>query len=122
MSYKTIFLGVLLVTMRAGCMSLKAKRQMYIDIKNDEIGLPFYVFDKDGTLEIKISESDFEFIQDPIPENGCGIAWIVDTSERGSYQHPTNGLIFQIEGFKKSWRFIGNPDHCMGEINWLGPF
>lgn len=122
MNYKTISLGILLIMMCTGCMSIKAKRQLYIDMKNAEIDQPFYEYEKDGTTENKISESVSEFIQEPIPESSCRIAWLVDTSKRGSYEHPTNGITFEIEGFKKSWRFISNPDNCMTEINWLGPF
>ena len=121
MNFKTIFLVALLIMICMGCMSIKAKRQMFFDMKNNEIGQSFYLHEKDSMRGYKISESDTEFIQEPIPESGGGIAWLVDISKRGPYQH-SNGMTFQIEGFKKSWRFSGNPEKCEAYINWLGPW
>lgn len=121
MNCKTIFVVTLLVLMCTGCMSIKAKRQMFVDMKNSEIGKPFYEYEKDGMKEYKSIDSESEFIQEPIPESGCGVAWIVDTIKRGPYHH-RNGMTFQIEGFKKSWRFLGNPENCKTHINWLGPW
>lgn len=103
-------------------MSVKAKQQMFIDMRNYEIGEPFYSHEKSGMKEIIISEKLSEYIQDPIPVSGCGIAWEVDTTKRGLYLHPTNGITFQIEGFKKSWHFTGNPENCQTSVNWFGPW
>ncbi len=103
----------------AGCNSIDEQRARFVQYQNREIGNQFYAHDKLGMREVKISETESEFIPDPLPTSGCGIAWIVETRTRGPYRHP-NGMTFQIEGVKKSWRFIGDPDKCLMRINW-GP-
>jgi hypothetical protein len=103
-------------------MSTEAKRQLFIRIKDSEIGKPLYDFEAREMREEKISETTSEFIQIDVDENDCGIAWLVDTRRAGEYVHPTNGLVFNIMGIKVSWRIIGNPEDCQTELDWAGPW
>ena len=75
-----------------------------------------------GMKEVKISASMSEFVPETIPSDRAVVAWTVDTTSRGPFQHPTNGMTFQIQGMKKSWRLIGDPELARTKINWWGPW
>ncbi len=105
-----------------GCQSVEGQRQRFIEYQKREIGRPFYSHEARGTREVKISESESEFVPDPMPTSGFGLVWRVDTRTRGPYTHPTNRMTFQIEGVKMSWRLIGDPSKAVMKIDWLGPW
>jgi hypothetical protein len=114
------FVPIIFAVALAGCQTIDQQRRNYIDIKNAEIGRPLYNFAKIGTREVRLSKAEVEFIPDPIPISGCGVAWMVDTQTKGPYHHP-NGIIFTIEGIKKSWRFVGDSQKCREEVHfWSG--
>jgi hypothetical protein len=113
----TTFVICLMLFLIGGCNSIVAQHHRFIEYQNAQIGLPFYAYELQGRHEIKINETESEFVPDSIPPGGAGLVWKVDTSTRGPYLHP-NGLTFQIEGIKKSWRIIGDPQKCLIKINW----
>lgn len=89
------------------------------------IGKPFYGLKsekcKEYICEIK-GEKETEFISRTNPNEKCTLAWLVDESSAGKYNHPTNHLIFDITGKIKSWRYVSNPNLCLYTINYYGPW
>ena len=112
-----LFSAVWLVN-SSGCASVETQHKDYIAQTNRQIGEPFYG-NGYGYRVVAISPTESEFIPDPLPDGG--VAWIVDTSKKGDYQHP-NGMTFEIQGMKKSWRFVGDPMKCLMKVNWGGPW
>lgn len=110
----SIFIGVLFF---AGCQSVESEKQLFVDTHNYEIGEPFYDHEKRGMKEVKISDSISEFVPESIPSDGAVVAWTVDTTKRGAYHH-SNGMTFQIEGIKKSWRLLGDPEKARMRIRY----
>ncbi len=106
----------------SGCQSVESQKRLFVDMHNSEIGRPFFDREKPGMKEVKISDSLSEFVPETIPSDRAIVAWTVDTTSRGHYQHPTNGMTFQIQGVKKSWRLIGDPELARTKINWWGPW
>jgi hypothetical protein len=111
-----IFLLSFLVLL-VGCESPQTQHRDFIRYQNREIGNQFYAYEKEGMREVKISEIESEFVPDPLPSSGGGVAWLVDTRTRGAYHYPY-GMTFQIEGIKKSWRFVGDPEKCLLKTDW----
>jgi hypothetical protein len=103
-----------------GCQSVESQKRLFADVHNSEIGRPFYDHEKPGMKEVKISDSMSEFVPETIPSDRAVVAWTVDTSTRGPYHHP-NGTTFQIEGIKKSWRLLGDPEKARTKIDWGVP-
>jgi hypothetical protein len=103
--------------MLVGCESVETQHRDFIAYQNREIGNQFYSYEKTGMREVKINDTESEFVPDPLPISGGGVAWTVDTRTRGLYFHP-NGMTFQIEGVKKSWRFVGDPQRCLLKTAW----
>jgi len=114
----SLLLGALCL---AGCQSADSQKRLFVDMHNSEIGRPFYDHEKPGMKEVKISDSVSEFVPEMIPSDRAVVAWTVDTTSRGPYHHP-NGMTFQIEGMKKSWRLLGDPELGRTKINWWGPW
>jgi hypothetical protein len=106
------------LVMASGCASIEAQHRDFIAQTDRQIGEPFYG-NGYGYRVVAINSTESEFIPDPMPEGG--VAWTVDTSRRGAYHHP-NGVTFEIQGMKKSWRFIGDPMKCLLKVNWGGPW
>ncbi len=111
------FIGVLCL---AGCQSVESQKRLFVDIHNSEIGRPFYDHEKPGMKEVKISDSISEFVPETIPTDHAVVAWTVDTTSRGPYHHP-NGMTFHIQGIKKSWRLLGDPEKARTKINLGAP-
>jgi hypothetical protein len=106
----TLFLlGALFLV--SGCNSIEVQHRRFVGAKNSEIGFPFY---GNGTTtnEVKLNETESEFIPKSWEADGYAVVWRVDTTERGPYHHP-NGMTFHIQGMKKSWRFIGDPNKAL---------
>jgi hypothetical protein len=101
----------------AGCQSLESEKRLFIDTYNHEIGEPFYDHEKRGMKEVKISDSLSEFVPEPVPRGIAVVVWTVDTTKRGDYRH-SNGMTFQIEGIKKSWRLLGDPEKARMRIRY----
>ncbi|HYC71805.1 MAG TPA: hypothetical protein VEB66_11400 [Opitutaceae bacterium] len=114
-----LLIGSLLCS--AGCQSVESQKRRFVNIHNSEIGRPFYAYEKRGRKELKISDSVSEFMPETIPNDRAAVAWTVDTTTRGPYQHP-DGITFQIEGIKTSWRLLGDPELARVKINWWGPW
>lgn len=104
-----------------GCDSVELQQRRFVEDKNYETGSPFYAHEKKGMRETILDAKTSEFAPENLPPSGCAVAWLVDTTTRGDYLHP-NGYTFQIEGVKKSWRFVGDPSGCRVRINWGGPW
>lgn len=119
MKVAAIFLIACLLPL-AGCQSVEGQKRLFVDSKNSEIGRPFYDHEKPGMKEVKISDSLSEFMPETIPTDRAVVAWTVDTSSRGPYRHP-NGMTFQIQGMKKSWRLLGDPEKARTKIDWGAP-
>jgi uncharacterized protein YceK len=113
----TGILCVYIIGLLSGCASVETQQKNFVAYQNSEIGRPFYAHDLQGTRKEKIGEHIYEFMPDPIPETGCGVIWSVDTRTKGAYNHP-NGMVFQIEGMKVSWRFVGDPQKCLLGTSW----
>lgn len=105
----------------AGCQSVESQKRLFVDMHDSEIGDPFYDHEKPGMKEVKISDTFSEFVPKTVPTDRAVVAWTVDTTQRGPFQHP-NGLTFQIQGIKKSWRLLGDPELARTKINWWGPW
>lgn len=114
---KPVFWLLSLLVVLAGCESMQTQHRNFVSYQNHEIGNQFYSYEKEGMREVKISDFESEFVPDPLPPSGGGVAWRVDTRTRGAYHHP-NGMNFQIEGIKKSWRFVGDPEKCLLPTGW----
>ncbi len=99
-----------------GCNSVEAQRRRFVQSHDAQVGLRFYAYEKRSMREVKLSDTESDFVPDPTPE--CGVVWRVDTTSRGPYHHP-NGMTFDVEGVKKSWRFVGDPAKCLMRINWM---
>ncbi len=114
----SFLLGVLCL---AGCQSVESQKRLFVDMHDSEVGRPFYDHEKRGMKEVKISYSLSEFVPESVPADRAVVAWTVDTTSRGPYHH-SNGMTFQIEGIKKSWRLLGDPELARTKINWWGPW
>lgn len=115
---------VLLIWLLLGigaCQILDSPREVFSNYQNHLIGKRFYQYERAGMREVKISDVESEFIPELMPANGCEVVWMVDTRSRGEYKH-ANGETFQIEGTRKSWRYVGDPNKCVLEVNWKGPW
>jgi len=104
-----------------GCQSIETQRRLFIDYQNAEVGNPLYEEQSTNLREVRLSETESEFVPDSIPASGCAVAWTVDTHAKGPYHHP-NGQVFTIEGIKKSWRFVGDSQKCQLKVGWFGPW
>lgn len=113
-------LGCLLLGF-AGCQSVESQKRVFADIHNGQIGSPFFTYEKPGMKEVRISDTMSEFVPEVIPVDRAVVAWTVDTTTRGPYHH-RNGMTFQIEGLKKSWRVLGDPELARTSISWLTPW
>lgn len=105
----------------AGCQTVARQKRLFVDMHNAGIGRPFYEREKQGMKEVKISDSLSEFVPDTIPPDRAVVVWMVDTTKRGPYLHP-NGMTFQIEGIKQSWRLLGDPELARMKFNWWDPW
>jgi hypothetical protein len=114
-----LLLGVCLLT---GCESVGRQKQRFTEQNNYQIGRPFFPNERGGTKEVRISATVSEFVPMVIPDDRAVVAWTVDISQRGQWHHPTNGMTFEIEGIKKSWRLLGAPEKARSKINWWGPW
>ena len=57
---------------------------------------------------------------DPLKE--CVTTLYVDTSKKGIYKHPTNGMEFNIDGIVTKWVYDSSPELCLVTISWWGPW
>lgn len=105
----------------AGCVSVASQKRLFLDLHNGAIGRPFYAYEMQGMKEVKLSASLSEFVPETVPGDRAVVAWMVDTSSRGPYLH-RNGMTFQIEGMKKSWRLLGDPELARTKTDWWGPW
>ena len=113
----TARLSICAILVLSGCASIETEHRDFIAYQNREIGNQFYSYEKKGMSEVKISEEESEFVPDQLPPGDGGVAWKVDTRTRGAYSHP-NGMTFRIEGVKRSWRFVGDPQKCLLKTAW----
>ncbi|MFZ2900635.1 MAG: hypothetical protein WA004_18525 [Saprospiraceae bacterium] len=120
MKVAAIFLIACFIAL-AGCQSVESQKRLFVDLKNAEIGRPFYAHEKPGMKEVQISDTLSEFVPEVVPSDRAVVVWTVDTTSRGPYHHP-NGTTFQIEGMKKSWSLLGDPELARTKINWWGPW
>ena len=111
------FLFIFAIIALCGCESVETQRKSFVAYQNAEIGRPFYAHEARGMRKEKVGDNMYEFVPDPIPAHGCGVIWLVDSRKAGDYIH-SNGITFQIEGMKVSWRFIGDPQKCLLGASW----
>src|SRR6267154_2229843 len=85
--------------------------QMFKRDKDREVGLPYYFYNSseqewcEATQCIKVDDKTTEYTPKEDSTKKCVIAWNVDTTSKGPYHHP-NGMVFNIAGMKKSWRYV----------------
>ena len=104
-------IAIALLFALSGCNSIEAQHKRFIEAQNAEVGYPFYG-NGTTTREVKISETESEFIPKSFDADSYAVVWRVDTTTRGPYHHP-NGMTFPIQGIKKAWRFIGDPNKAL---------
>ena len=100
--------------------------QMFKRDRDREIGLPYYLSKPEQqwceiTQCIKVDDKTSEYISKEDPLKTCVIAWVVNTTAKGPYHHP-NGMVFDIAGMKKGWRYISDPQLCFTTIMFNGPW
>lgn len=117
-----LILLVLAVLGLASCNSVARQKERFIESLDYQIGRPFFSHEKRGMREVKITPTLSEFVPEIVTPEGVFTAWTVDTSQRGPYRFPRIDRVYPIEGIKKSWRLIGDPEKARLKLNWLGPW
>jgi hypothetical protein len=110
--------------MNSAFFSDRARLEKFREYHDRQIGEPFYGDEStvcnqhdcsrraDGWLEI-VHEGAFE--------EGCTIVWEVEPSPTGKYHH-RNGMVFDIVGTRRAWRYVSDPGECLFGLDWEGPW
>jgi hypothetical protein len=104
-----------------GCQSIEDQKRFFKETYDYQIGKPYYSVEKEGMKEVELSVTESEFIPQAVSEGDAGVAWTVDTSQRGTFEH-AHGHEYEIEGIKTSWRIVGNSDAARFKTYWWHPW
>lgn len=108
--------------MNSAVWSEERRIEKFREYQDREIGEPYYGLEEEVCRQrkcIRHEDGWLEVVWEDTFEAGCSIAWMVEPSVTGRYHHP-NGMIFDIIGYKRSWRYVSDPGACLFGLDWEG--
>lgn len=110
--------------MNSAIYSDRTRIEKFREYHDREIGEPYYgrkaVVCEHRSCSSR-SDGWLEITHDGVFEEGCTIVWLVEPSPTGKYPHQ-NGLILDILGIKRAWRYVSEPSECLYGLDWEGPW
>lgn len=110
--------------MNSAIYSEQTRIEKFREYHDREIGEPYYGRESvicEQRACTRRADGWLEVTHDGAFEEECTIVWEVEPSATGKYHH-RNGIIFDIVGTKRAWRYVSDPGKCLFGLDWEGPW